>query len=174
MQDIRFQSSLIAVLALGLGAVSAFSISSQTAQGYPAGAAVSYGANPAWSVGGVITNDGEALIIEAPADQAIVFTDISLSLSSIHSTCSTVVEAGLGDSASSDISSATLGRFTVGANRESYGYTRYHPIHTVNLTTGGQINPGDQLKLYTDVKWDGYCYDNVRLSYMIAGYYAQP
>ncbi len=174
MQDNRFQSSLIAVLAIGLGAVSALSLSSQTAQGYPAGAAVSSGANPVWSVGGVISNDGDAIIIEAPSDQAIVFTDISLSLSSVHSSCSTVVEAGLGDSTSSDIESATLGRFTVGANRESYGYTRYHPIQTLNMTTGGQIRPGDHLKLYADVKWDGYCYDDVRLNYTIAGYYAQP
>jgi len=174
MQDNRFQSSLVTVLAIGFGAASAFAISSQTAQGYPAGAAVSYGANPVWSAGGVITGDGNALVIEAPSDQTVVFTDISISLSSPHSSCSTVVEAGLGNSASSGIDSANLGRFTVGVNRESYGYTRYHPIQTVNLTTGGQINAGDQLKLYTDVLWDGYCYDEVRLNYTISGYYAQP
>ncbi len=67
MQDNRFQSTLVTVLAIGFGAASAFAISSQTAQGYPVGVAVSYGANPVWSAGGVITGDGIALVIEVPS-----------------------------------------------------------------------------------------------------------
>ena len=44
MQTSRFQLGLIAALAMGLG----LALSSSPAIGYPAGAAVSFGANPLW------------------------------------------------------------------------------------------------------------------------------
>jgi hypothetical protein len=175
MNDPRFQSGLIALLAVGFGSALTMVLASRTAEGYPAGTAVSYGANPVWSVGGVLSGDASADLLTVPADQSAVITDIALSLSSTHYGCATAIEAGLGDGASSSLDTATLGRFTVGANREGYAYTRYHPIQTVNLRSGGKVDAGDTLKLYSDVKWTGYCSESeVRLSYMISGYYAEP
>ena len=171
MQTSRFQLGLMASLALGLG----LSLASMDAVGYPSGAAVSLGSNPVWSVGGVLTGDSSASIIEAPTDQAVVFTDVALSLSSTRSDCSAAVEIGLGGETATSLSDARLGRFTVGVNREGYGYTRYHPTQTIQLNAGGQLEPGEELKIYTDVKWTAYCNESdVRLSYILSGYYAQP
>ena len=72
MHTSRFQLSLIATLAVGLG----FSLSSSQAVGYPAGAAVSLGANPLWSHGGM-SNASSAVIFTAPADKDMVLTDLS-------------------------------------------------------------------------------------------------
>ena len=169
MQTSRFQLGLIATLAVGLG----FSLSSSDAIGYPLGA-VSMGANPVWSVGGVLTGAENRIVIEAPEDQSMVFTDVALSLSSTNTACASVVEVGLGGDASTSISEALLGRFTVGVNREGYSKTRYHPIQTIQLSAGGQLSPGDELKIFSDVKWVAYCSsDEVRLSYTVSGYYAQ-
>ncbi len=49
MQTSRFQIGLITAMAAGLGAT----LTSSDAIGYPAGAAISLGANPVWSTGGV-------------------------------------------------------------------------------------------------------------------------
>jgi hypothetical protein len=81
MQTSRFQLGLIATLAVGLG----FSLSSSEAVGYPAGAAISMGSNPTWSKGGVLSGDDNSIVIEAPTDQSVVFTDVALSLSSTNS-----------------------------------------------------------------------------------------
>jgi len=70
----RFQLGLIATLAVGLG----FSLSSSEAVGYPAGAAVSLGANPVWNSAGEIPAPSTVSVIEAPADQDVVITDVSM------------------------------------------------------------------------------------------------
>ena len=75
MQTSRFQLGLIAALAIGLG----YTLSSAQAVGYPAGAAVSYGANPVVSVGGLI-DDATITLISAPADQDLVITDLLLTM----------------------------------------------------------------------------------------------
>jgi hypothetical protein len=67
----RFQLGLIAALAAGLG----FSLSSSEAVGYPAGAAVSLGTNPVWSVGGTTDSSGVA-VVTAPLDSEMVVTDV--------------------------------------------------------------------------------------------------
>jgi hypothetical protein len=175
MPNQRFHTGLITLLAIGFGAALTVALSPQSAVGYPAGAAISYGANPVWSKGGVMNGDSNQDILTAPADQSVVITDIALSLSSTNSGCATVVEAGLGDGTATSLDSADLGRFTVGVNREGYSYTRYHPFQTVQLRSGATIEGGDTLQIYSDVKWAAYCSESeVRLSYMISGYYASP
>ena len=70
----RFQLGLIATLAVGLG----FSLSSSEAVGYPAGSAVSLGTNPVWSTAGAVGGSTTITVIEAPADQDVVITDLSM------------------------------------------------------------------------------------------------
>jgi len=74
----RFQLGLIATLAVGLG----FSLASSKAIGYPAGAAVSLGANPVWSTAGAVGVSTTITVIEAPAGQDVVITDLSMYCSS--------------------------------------------------------------------------------------------
>ena len=69
MQTSRFQLGLIATLAVGLG----FSLSSSEAVGYPAGASVSMGSNPVWSMGGLPT---ATETLTAPAGQDMIITDV--------------------------------------------------------------------------------------------------
>jgi len=69
MQTSHFQLSLIALLAVALGA----SVSSSEAIGYPTASAISASSNPIWNVGGTPTS---VETITAPSDQDIVITDI--------------------------------------------------------------------------------------------------
>ena len=68
MQTSRFQIGIIATLAIALG----FSLASSEAIGYPAGGAVSLGANPLWSVAG----EGDGSLPSAPSDQDMIITDV--------------------------------------------------------------------------------------------------
>ncbi len=171
MQTSRFQLGLIATLSAGLG----LALSSPMAIGYPAGTSVSYGANPVWSAGGTITGDGDAVLLTAPSDQALVVTDIDLSISSPNGYCSTVVAVGLGNSAASSVDSADLGRFGLGVNRENHSYTLYKPTYSTHLQSGAKVDPGDTLQVFSDVRWNDYCSTaDVSVHYMISGYYAQP
>jgi len=74
MQNNHFQICLIALLSLGLG----ISISSGSAIGYPSTGAVSYAANPVFSVGGYVYHGSTGTVVTAPADHALVITDAVL------------------------------------------------------------------------------------------------
>ena len=171
MDTSRLQLGLIVVLAVGLS----HTLSSSRAAGYPGGAAISYAANPVWSAGGAISGDGSAVLITAPADQSVVVSDVILSVTSSDSSCVTAVAAGLGDSTSSSLDTAALGRFGIGVNREGHSYTQYHPIQSIHLNSGAKLDPGEVLTLYADVLWQVYCTESeVDLNYMVSGYFAQP
>ena len=171
MQTSRFQLGLIATLSAGLG----LALSSPMAIGYPAGSAISYGANPVWSAGGVIHGDGGVVLISAPSDQAIVVTDINLSVTSNDASCTTALMVGIEDGSATSVDTTDLGRFGLGVNREGYSYTQYHPIYSAHLGSGAKVAPSDNLQLFSDVLWNAYCSpDEVSLNYMISGYYAQP
>jgi len=171
MHTSRFQLGLIATLSVGLG----LALSSPMAIGYPAGSAVSYGANPVWSAGGVINGDGGVVLLSAPSDQALVVTDINLSVTSTNSGCTTALSVGIGDGSATSVGTSDLGQFGLGVNREGYSYTQYHPIYSTQLGSGAKVAPGDNLQLFSDVLWNNYCsLSEVSLNYMISGYYAQP
>ena len=70
MNTSRFQLSLIALLAAGLG----MSVSSSDAIGYPT-AAVSKGSNPIWNIGGTPPSTGY-INFSVPGDQDLIITDI--------------------------------------------------------------------------------------------------
>jgi len=74
MQTSRFQLGLITTLAVGLG----FSLSSSDAVGYPAGAAVSLGANPVSSAGGSIASGGSIALMSADSSGPFLVTDVVL------------------------------------------------------------------------------------------------
>jgi hypothetical protein len=175
MKAIHSQSSLIAGLALSLGASLMFILSPGTAKGYPT-EAVSYGTNPIWSIGGAIQGDGSVILTTVPLDQSLVVTDVVLAASGNSPSCSSMIQVGLGNGASSSLDTDSLGRFSVGMARDQASLAQNHPTQTVQLSSGAKIDSGVTLMLHSDVRWTGYCSgtDDVVLSYMISGYFAQP
>jgi hypothetical protein len=162
MQTSRFQLGLIATLAVGLG----FSLSSSEAVGYPAGAAVSMGTNPVFSVGGQLSGgDSETLSIGAD-DQAAVITDVILTATDRYTSCRARSRVILEDSTS------TLASFGVGHNSNSSS-----GLDSVlaSLQSGVRIEPGIAVTI-TSVELHEYsCHgSNMEVEYTVSGYYAQP
>jgi len=162
MQTSRFQLGLIATLAVGLG----FSLSSSEAIGYPAGAAVSLGVNPVFSVGGQLSGgDSETLSIGAD-DQAAVITDVILTATDIYTNCKARSRVILQDS------TATLASFGVGHNSNSSS-----GLDSVlaSLQSGIRIEPGIAVTI-TSVELHEYaCHGSkMEVEYTVSGYYAQP
>ena len=91
MADARFQTTLIAALALGLG----FTLSSSNAIGYPAGAAVSLGSNPVASFAGEIDGTASTSLVSVPLGSDFIVTDISLNAKSLDNDCMDMIEARL-------------------------------------------------------------------------------
>ena len=146
MQTSRFQLGLIAALVMGLG----LALSSSPAIGYPAGAAVSFGANPLWAYGGS-DNATSKTVFTAPSDTDMVLTDLSLSTDRVYSS-----RAGL------KVGSTVVGEWVIsGKSSTQYSGT------TVNLTmtSGIRIPAGQTLKLTTDGSY---------ISYAMSGYHAHP
>ena len=74
MQTSRFQLGFIAALAMSLG----FSLSSSDAVGYPAGAVVSKGNNPAWNSAGRVSGSTTRELLSTPPDQEAMVTDLEV------------------------------------------------------------------------------------------------
>ena len=139
----RFQLGLIAALAVGLG----FSLSSSEAIGYPAGAAVSLGANPSWNSAGEISGSGEETLVTAPVGQDVMVTDLNLSTNYGTQQVELVLEDG-----------TLVGKYRVRSGA-SGDVDR-------SMTTGIRVSAGETLS----VKYSsGYS-----IFYNVTGYYAQP
>ena len=143
MQTSRFQLGLIATLAIGLG----FSLSSSDAVGYPAGAAVSTGSNPAWSIGGELEVPDTVLIVAAPSEYDAMITDIYLSTNYSTQRASLVFSDG-----------TVAAKFRV---RNEPGGDVVH-----NMATGIRVPAGETLSL----QWA----NSHKIIYTVSGYYAQP
>jgi hypothetical protein len=142
----RFQLGLIAALAAGLG----FSLSSSEAVGYPAGAAVSLGTNPVWSIGGDMGSGTHTVVAADGGD--LIITDISLT-STISSWWGMNVQLSDGTS---------LANFS-GENLPTQSLHR-------TFLSGLRIPQGQSLNL----NWDAAYGANVEYRYTLSGYYAQP
>jgi hypothetical protein len=155
MQTTRFQLSLTTGLALALGVVSTMALLPHTAVGYPAGAAVSAGANPVDSWAGVTTGISATptLVLTAPSGQDLVLTDILLSCNHV---CDTRVELNRGDG-------IQVGNFYV-----SGGYGTNNDTLAVSHTfeSGLLVPAGQSLSINTTSSY--------LVSYTVSGYQAQP
>ena len=151
----RFQLGLIATLAVGLG----FSLSSSEAIGYPAGSAVSLGANPVWSVGGTI--GGEIVtVLTAPLDQAGVVTDVAITSRGSDPICFSTVTLLAPDG-------TIAAQYRVQAKTHSTSSAAWPGTSVVqSLSSGIAVAPGDTLR----ISEAGTC----TVSYTLSGYYAQP
>ena len=147
----RFQLGLIATLAVGLG----FSLSSSEAIGYPAGAAVSMGANPLWAKGGEVDASTDS-VISAPADRDVVVTDLLLTYRNPNCHPVVYVRTGAGE---------LLAKFLLYQDQDSDKTMQPTTImHSFN--SGLPIPAGGSLELQET----GSC----NVAYTLSGYYAQP
>jgi hypothetical protein len=134
---------------VGLG----FSLSSSEAIGYPAGAAVSLGTNPVWSIGGTIKRDGTGdVTLAAPDGQDMVVTDVYFSASSGTGYLKFTAEDG-----------TTLAYFR--NDRSTY----WESSIDVHLQSGIRVPAGGTVSV-TSTESDGA----TRRPYTLSGYYAQP
>ena len=176
--DNRFHLSLTVGLAVSLGAVATIALSPQDAIGYPAGPAVSVGANPVVHAGGTANWGTSADLFTAPADHDIVITDIVLSGNTDSHTCKAQAWVKM------DSASGTLGEFSVGTpmlRTSSWVTSGGETNLVVDLASGLRLPAGETAQL--SVSTDGLSYDcnspssypnRVRVHYAISGYLAQP
>jgi hypothetical protein len=165
MQTSRFQLGLVATLAVGLG----FSLSSSEAVGYPAGAAVSMGLNPVFSVGGHVSGtDSRSLSTLASAEQAVVITDVMLTTSDAWSGCFGNSRVSLLDGPD------TVASFSVGVSRDSRQYTNWSPQFVGSFQSGIRFDPSVVPTLTIEYLSGSDCNGGMNVEYTISGYYAQP
>ena len=155
----RFQLGLIATLAVGLG----FSLSSSEAAGYPAGAAVSMGANPIVSMGGTIGPGDTVTALTVPADALLIITDVYFGASAYTGSsndCRTHLSI-------QDGAGSVRAVFAIGGNHGSGDHFSTEaslesgiPIESGELTIVGTTGPGSRPCSVS--------------TYTLSGYYAQP
>ncbi len=166
MQTSRFQLGLISTLAMGLG----FSLASSDAVGYPAGAAVSMGANPVVSAGGLLVGEETKSPLSAPEGSNLIIDGVTLAAFDYYSACtgnySVVLSAGADE----------LARFVVGLSRPGHSsYSSYTPNTVVSLPSGVRIPAGESLQISAVANNYESCHDNkIKIGYTLSGYYAQP
>jgi hypothetical protein len=165
MQTSRFQLGLIATLAVGLG----FSLSSSEAVGYPAGAAVSLGANPVFSVGGQLSGTESRTLSPGSEGYAMVITDVMLTASDTSHSCRGNSRFIIQDS------TGALASYAVGVTYDSRSYANWQPQLVGTLQSGIRIDPGGGLTIATEALYEGGCGGSkMEVEYTISGYYAQP
>ncbi len=150
----RFQLGLIATLAVGLG----FSLSSSEAIGYPAGAAVSYGSNPVWSVGGQIDSSGTTVVFTAPPEQDAVITDVY-----VTPTCANCSPRVTIDTATDRLASYRYWQFKDGGSNADSVVSP----HTIKqqFQSGVRVPAGEEVSITLS---------SHSVDYTLSGYYAQP
>ena len=158
MQTSRFQLGLIATLAVGLG----FSLASSDAVGYPAGAAVSMGSNPVWSVGGTLTGTSPETVL-TPIDSIGLVTDVVVT---VAGTCGDGTWFQLTNS-SGDV----LGSFVLASDNyvgSAAGSVWTPTVVSHAFESGLPIAAGDTLNVARGGS------SSCSLRYTLSGYYAQP
>jgi hypothetical protein len=174
----RFEFSVSLVLAAGLGGLSAHTLLGGDADGYPSGAAISTGSNPVFSTGGSFEFDPGAgattpSIAAAPADQDLIITDVSFSVSSGHSSCSLQAQIDL------LVDGEGLAAYSPMSGMARSNYYAFNATPAVqSFTSGVRVPAGSSLDIRTGLlTWAGdYCDDSRSqyLVYTLSGYYAQP
>ncbi len=146
MQTSRFQLGLMAAMAMGLG----FSLASSEAVGYPAGAAISSGSNPVWSIGGDMAEGSHTVVTAESGD--LIITDISMSSTRSGWWRMELERSGGG----------TLAEF-------SGDDPHARPLHRT-LSSGLRLPQGESLS----VTWGASYGGDPGYSYTMSGYYAKP
>ncbi|MDP2315463.1 MAG: hypothetical protein Q8P41_21375 [Pseudomonadota bacterium] len=167
-------TAAVVFLALVLGVLVGQGRFPAPAAAYPAGSAVSYGANPVLAQGGSVTAGSSAVLFTAPAGQDIVVTDLVLTrgyttYSDYASCASAIVTVTVSTSA------GTVGTVLLGyAGPTTFADAE---VVTMSLSSGLPVAAGDRLTLASTVTASAsttYCDPNLTVGYTATGYYAEP
>jgi hypothetical protein len=162
---------LTTLLAFGFGVALTSALSTRDAVGYPGGMAVSTGWNPVLSSGGMVEGTTSVDLFSAPSDQAVVITDVSLSLGDGGAECEGATTVWL------YAGGAVIAAYSIGYVREGNGSyrTQGKPQLVQSMRAGLQVPPGVPLTLATNQLWTANCNGSaLDVYYTVAGYYAQP
>lgn len=167
MQTSAVQLGLNTTLAIGLGAALSFAFSSNSAEGYPAGPAVSLGVNPIVSSGGRVNATGASeVVLTGDGTSDLIVTDILLSGTTLSS-CKALIGVHL----KRTDTGATVGRMVVDARYHDYTQTGVIDSHMVS---GLRLPAGANLQLETELDYNDCSSTYYRLDYTFSGYLAQP
>ncbi len=149
----------------GISAALTLSLVSSDAVGYPAGAAVSLGANPIVSYGGAVITGATDTLFTAPSDSDVIVTDVFLSADNTSNSCKTMqaIHLRLDDG-------TELGRYTVGM--DYWGGSGHQPVHA-SYTSGIRVPAGRSLEAWSQDRFSYSC-AGIQVDYAISGYLAQP
>jgi len=175
MQTSRFQLGVFCALSLTLGVT----LVSSDAVGYPAGAAISSAVNPVVSIGGTAySSEAAKPLLTAPADQALVVTDVVLSSTS-DMACKRSHKSELSTSSGTIVGQFETNSGIVTSYAHYWGTTSdgRHISHTYE--SGLRIDPGETLFLgvvQTGIYSREGCADETSHGerYSISGYTAAP
>lgn len=171
MKTLKLPAAAAAV-ALGLGGfASGLFLHVSDASGYPAGAVVSYGANPVVAVGGSASDSTTTTLLTAPAGQDLVITDVVLS-GYVDTNCAGHIPVTLSTSSGGTVAGVTVG--AVQSNASSPYNVSQTP--TLNLVSGLPVPAGDSLTMTTGAYSTTSCGTSITVAvyYTVSGYYAEP
>ena len=151
MHNSTVQLVLFGCLSAGLG----YALSSQPAEGYPGGAAVSLGSNPIVAASGIV--DAETIsILTAPSGHAVIVTDVVLSYR--NGNCHSHIELNTS-------SGVRLGTFRLWQSHNSQHSSDATSIQH-SFQSGLPLPPGEALSITEDA--------GCNVAYTVSGYIAQP
>ena len=163
----NYQPLLTTGLAIALGATLMTVVGSNDATAYPSGA-VSYGANPVFSVGGTLSYGDVLTPLTAPTGSDLIITDVYISASAYQygSVTECMMNISFSDSTGNVIASFRAG----GAGR--YENALIYPV-LVSYDSGLRVAAGDSL-IMTAVTPNSVhdCLEGSQ--YTLSGYYAEP
>jgi hypothetical protein len=160
-----------AVAVLGIGALtSGLLLHVPHASGYPAGAVVSYGANPVVAVGGSASVSTTTTLLTAPPGQDLVVTDVVLSGYVTYS-CAGFVPVTFQTSGGATVAGVSVG---VVQSNGTYGAMEATPAPPLNLGSGLPVPAGESLSMTTGAYSYGGCTGSPTIYYTVSGYHAEP
>lgn|GEM_PF-973296 len=175
METRLVEIGLITCLSITLG----YTIASQQAVGYPAGAAVSSGSNPVFSEGGSFSinygSTASAEVFSAPEDQDLIITDLVLDAGTDDFNCIEHWRVDLTIPDSTLASTSVSPRFR---RQSGYNYSddsNYTQGSQLNLNSGLRVPAGTSAQLEAISMQQGGCTSrNGQILWTASGYYAQP
>jgi hypothetical protein len=155
------------LIALGMGALVAWTFSPHDAIGYPAGSAVSSSSNPVVAKGGRVDwSTTSTPVLTAPTGQDIVITDVVLTGAMTGYDCYGQIQVVL-----STESSPTLAQYTVDQRAHPYSSASFV---AAQYQSGLPIASGETLSIRTFGNFRNCSSSNYHVDYSITGYLAHP
>ena len=139
---------------------------------YPGGAAVSYGSNPVWAMGGYVTGDDTREITTAPAGQTLIVTDVHLTMSDDETGWDCMAKWVIDlETGGTSLGSFALQQFRHYSDGDSF--TPGQTVANATFSSGLPVPAGQALSLVANQVGTTGCSGEVRLHYTISGYIAQ-